>query len=55
MFVSIGNVTLGIAGGMVASSAKYGLGSSRAIGVLLGEEFLRCSRNYQFVEYTFVS
>ena len=35
MFVSIGNVTLGIAGGMV-SSAKYGLGSLRSIGVLLG-------------------
>ena len=35
MFVSIGNVTLGIAGGMV-SSAKYGLGNLRSIGVLLG-------------------
>ena len=35
MFVSIGNVTLGIAGGMV-SSAKYGLSNLRSIGVLLG-------------------
>ncbi len=35
MFVSIGNVTLGIAGGMV-SSAKYGLGNLRSIGILLG-------------------
>ena len=35
MFVSIGNVTLGIAGGMV-SSAKYGLGNLRSIGALLG-------------------
>ena len=35
MFVSIGNVTLGIAGGMV-SSAKYGLGNLRSLGVLLG-------------------